>query len=279
MLGYREVLVLLDRTEDSARRLRLAAALAARFGAELQAGFPVSEFLRFFSSVDGLPQLSPEAVDALLNRHGRAVAEALGEARARFEAAVAEAGVAGRWIEVDGDEDGPLLALTQGADLVVAPRELHTPYGENKLTAAQIGMACGGPLLVVPPGTDAGDPCRKMLIAWSHTRESARLLRDAWPFVEQAASVAVVTVGDDPPNDKVEALRARFARRGQTVELICRRGSDWDAPDIVLAEAEAFGADLLAAGLYARPRLQQLLLGGMSRELLSRCPVPLLVSR
>src|SRR5690606_25323595 len=182
-------------------------------------------------------------------------------------------------IEVDGDEDGPLLALTQEADLVVAPRELHTPYGENRLTAAQIGMACGGPLLVVPPGTDGADPCRKILVAWSHTRESARLLRDAWPFVEQAASVAVITVGDDPPKDKVEALRERFARRGQTVELICRRGSDWDAPDIVLAEAEAFDADLLAAGLYARPRLQQLLLGGMSRELLGRCPVPLLVSR
>lgn len=278
-MAYREVLVLLDRTAESAGRLRFAAGLAARLGAELQAGFPVSEFLRFFSSVDGLPQLSPEAVDDLLNRHGRAVTEALDEARGRFEAVVAETGVAGRWIEVDGDEDGPLLALTQQADLVVAPRELHTPYGENKLSAAQIGMACGGPLLVVPPGAQSADPGRKVMVAWSHTRESARLLRDAWPLIEAADEAALVTVGDEPSPARLEALQQRFARRGQVVSIVHRPGPDSAAPDIVLAEAEAFGADLLAAGLYARPRLQQLLLGGMSRELLTRCPIPLLVSR
>lgn len=278
-MAYREVLVLVDRTAESLGRLRFAAGLAQRFGAELQAGFPVSEFLRFFSSVDGVAALPPRAVDDLLGEHGRRVEAALGEARGRFEAVVAEAGVAGRWIEVDGDESGPLLALGRSADLVVAPRDLHTPYGEHCLTAAQLGLACGGPVLIVPPGAAPADPCRRVLVAWRQTREAARALRDAWPLIEAAQAVALVTVGQDLEPDQAEAMTRRFARHGQQLTILSHQADDASAPDIVLEEAAAFGADLLVAGLYGRPRLQQLLLGGMSHELLARSPVPLLMSR
>jgi nucleotide-binding universal stress UspA family protein len=39
-----------------------------------------------------------------------------------------------------------------------------------------------------------------------------------------------------------------------------------------------FDIDLLIAGLYGHPRLQELVLGGVSRQLLHDVPAPLLLS-
>ena len=48
--------------------------------------------------------------------------------------------------------------------------------------------------------------------------------------------------------------------------------------DVLLSRAANFGADLIVAGAYHHSRLRESVFGGVTRDLLERMPVPLLLS-
>ena len=129
-------------------------------------------------------------------------------------------------------------------------------------------------LRALAPQTPIG---RRILIAWKGVREAARALRDAWPLIERADEVAVVMVGDVAA-DEVEQIRGRFARHGRNVEVFVEKEQDARAPEALRARVEDWKADLLVMGLYGRPRLAELVLGGVSREMIARAPCNLFVS-
>lgn len=274
---YKEILVIADHTDLSLRRINFAARLAARIDAELHTVFPVSQFLRFFGEESGAtPSLATDS--RLPAPEGERVPALHHETRRFFDTQLSEFKLSGKWIEVDGDDNGPLLSLARVSDLVITPREMVTPYSENRQTAAQLGLSCGGPVIVVPPEAGAGEPARRIVVAWADKREAARVLRDAWPLIEMADEVSLVTVGASLKPVE-ETLRQRFERRGQSVRLVEIEGRDGAAPDLILDYAMSSGADMLVMGLFGRPRVQQWLLGGMTSEMLARCPIPLFASR
>ena len=45
-----------------------------------------------------------------------------------------------------------------------------------------------------------------------------------------------------------------------------------------MAEAECREADLMVMGAYGHSRLREMLLGGVTHELLHECPVPLIIA-
>ncbi|NBU29721.1 MAG: universal stress protein, partial [Caulobacteraceae bacterium] len=69
-----------------------------------------------------------------------------------------------------------------------------------------------------------------------------------------------------------------FERHGRKANLILDRSKDGSVADILRNQVKALGADLVVMGLYGRPRLQELVLGGLSRDLLSDPPTAILVS-
>ena len=66
-------------------------------------------------------------------------------------------------------------------------------------------------------------------------------------------------------------------RHGVEPNLIEHDADDALAGDILRREARDRGADLVVMGLYGHTRLRELILGGVSRELLAEPPTPLLV--
>ena len=145
------------------------------------------------------------------------------------------------------------------------------------IEVATLGLACGGPVLIAPEACAWTEPPKRILVAWKNTREAARALHDAWPFLETAEEVTVVMVRPTGEESAAAALSEHLKRHGCNARIMVERDGP-SAAGILRRQAEALGADLVVMGLYGRPRVSEWVLGGVSREFLNDPPAPLLVS-
>ena len=141
----------------------------------------------------------------------------------------------------------------------------------------------GRPVLVVPEGSAAAIPPKRVVIAWSPTRESSRAVADAMPFLHRADTVSVVVIdpvvgetahGAEPGAD----IAAHLARHGLSVEVETRPSMNASVAYAVLLHARKVGADLVVAGGYGHSRIREAILGGTTRELLQTTHLPVLFS-
>lgn len=278
-MTFRDILVQVDDTPAAAPRLRAAADLARRFQAHLTGAFLASDAPpEFMSAGETYLTFTPELVADLLKTHADALERRGEAARQRFEAAAADVGARSEWRVMTGDSRAKLTAAARRADLVVMPR-LATPcLGAEKVEAAQVALACGGPVLIAPDGDFSPAVGKRILLAWNGGREASRALRDAWPLIAEADELHVLVVSPKGEGGPDAGLQRLLEHHGQTANLIVDASPDGSAGDVIARQAATLGADLVVMGLYGRPRVQELVLGGASRSMLDRLPVPLFVS-
>ena len=243
-MDLKDLLVHLDSGARAAERLRLALALARRHGARLT----------------GLFAESPVLGSSLLGRRDRgALASAAAAARARLEASCAAAGVTSRFWAIDGPE----VVDVVDAAVVCCRRVDLAIFGQQQGDAApvpeglveRVVAGAGRPVLVVPSSGEFADAGRRVVVAWTGSREAARALHDALPILERAESVLVLalqepTVGKDvsglPPLDLVDHLRTHGVRASYDRWLV----GELSAVDAVLNRASDEGADLAIVGAH-----------------------------
>lgn len=277
-MPFRQIIVQIDESPASGLRARAAADLAQRHGAHLTGVFLTSVYIRQYMAAESLSALPADVVQQVLTGHDAAVAKVAEEARAQFEAACAQNGVAHDWQMVGGDSPQPFVAVARRSDLTIFPRQAKACLSEHSLSAAQVALASGGPVLITPDDDYAPPVGRRVLVAWNGGREAARALHDAWPILEQAEAVHVLTVSPEGESDADGLLSALFAKRGVKAELFTDPSQDEAAVDVIARHVAERGADLLVMGLYGRPRLQELLLGGVSRAMVTASPIPIFAS-
>ena len=272
-MDYRSILVHLD-DHPSLAHVELAASLASRHGAALTGAYlvPTRELTPFTSAV--LP-------DSMVEHHLKDSGEAQARAEARFRDVAARHGFANAPFEApagDAVDAGALRA--RYADLVVAPQPRDAFEGD--LVHAVL-MQSGRPVLLVPESgaTTLGE---RVLVAWKESRESARAAADALPLLTHAKAVRVLSIG--AAND-AESAREVLADRDIAAWLAQHRieatvrhevAEDVDAGNFILSRAADFGADLIVMGAYSRPRLSEVVLGGVTRLMLQTMTVPVLMS-
>jgi hypothetical protein len=154
-MSYRQIL----------SRAALAATVARTSGAQLVGVFLRSEFLQNFRTGEAIAYMPPYDIEALLKEHAAAVAQAGEQAREIFERAAGEAGVASEWRVVDGDSNAVLVACARRSDLAVFPTSATASCGQHVITAADLSLASGGPVLVVPNGYAAPQIGKRVLVA------------------------------------------------------------------------------------------------------------------
>ena len=167
----------------------------------------------------------------------------------------------------------------QYADLVVLPQ----PYGDDvsgSAAEAFVGALFDGDatVLVCPAGTEqiASDIA---MIAWNGSREALSATRRAIPFLKQAKTVEVVlvdTLTDQP--DPGERLALMLSRHGIKVDIITQPQSPEPVSETLLRRARELQAGLLVMGAYGHSRLREYLVGGVTRDLLSRARIPVLLA-
>lgn len=277
-MTYQDILVHVDEHPSSKGRATAAATLAARLNARLTGVFLKSEFLRDAMVAESLAYMPPDALQALIEEEAAARLQASEAARGIFEAEAARAGASSDWLVVDGGRDQELITCARRFDLTVFPPIARVSLAFNDISAAAVALGSGGPVLVIPEGGAPAALAERVVVAWKGSRESARALRDAWPLLRQAKEVHVLMVSPRGEAGPEGLLQRHLENHGLKANLIVDRGHDASAGQIIRDHVASLKADLLVMGVYGRPRLQELVLGGVSHNLLADPPCALLLS-
>ncbi len=121
------------------------------------------------------------------------------------------------------------------------------------------------------------------MIAWNASREAARAVGDAASIIEGAKAVTIVTVDAKPGDLGIDEapgreLAAHLTRRGATVEIRNELSRGRSDSDVLLDTASGLDADIIVLGGYGHSRARELVLGGVTRELLRSADRPLFLS-
>lgn len=287
-----DILVRLDGTEPSDACLELAVDQAHRHGARV-IGLYVADVLRTVELAIGAAGRANSATLAMLvDRTHEGILGDAAEIEARFRERLRRRGVEGEWRFVQDRPPGEAVAShARCADFAVLGQD--DPHARRPLdrelpdwgpsVVERVLFSSGRPVLVVPYAGRFETVGRRVLVAWNASREAARALHDALPFVARAETVIVLTVdprrradghGDVPAAD----IASHLARHGVRATVAREAVESLGEADALLDRAADMSADLIVAGAYGHPRLRELLLGGVTRALLDRMTVPVLMS-
>ncbi|KQV51922.1 hypothetical protein ASC93_04490 [Massilia sp. Root335] len=282
IMEYKTILVHVDDSPEApdlvASAVRLAQAQGAHLVGMTQTG--ISRVIRETT----LPGVDLGDLTALLHDL-RAVAE--GRA-ANFDAMARHAGLASFEHRIDDEEPGLALALQAlYADLVIVGRTRPgTPALSDVAGLPEyVAMNSPCPVLVLPhPGTHAGahtGAFDRVMVAWNASPEAARAVRAALPLLARAKEVEVAVFDDDAssagsPEDAAEV--ARFLARHGVNATVTRHHPRGEVGNALLVLAEDRKAGLLVMGCYGHSRYREILLGGVSRTVLRRPTVPVLLA-
>lgn len=184
------------------------------------------------------------------------------------------------WIEPDSAAPWDFARHAFYADLMLlGQRDRHDPM--DPLLPADflpnLLMQSGRPAVVFPYAGKAGPIGRTVLVAWNESRESARALSAALPWLRTAASVHAVTYGGDV-QQPLERLRAFLHAHGVADPRLHASGHDGDVGNQLLSLGADLGADLLVMGCYGHSRAREWVLGGATRTVLESMTLPVLLS-
>lgn len=176
---------------------------------------------------------------------------------------------------------GVLVEYARLRDLTIVP----VPVGDyfDQWYAEAIIFGSGHPTLVLPHTRKRAGAFTLdvVAVAWDFSRPAARAVADALPLLEKAKKVHVLTVA----NEKVIESRrptAEFAkylgRHDVDVVLDTVDAADRRIGDILESYVTSCNADMLVMGAYGHSRIREFILGGATKSMLSRPPLPIFLS-
>jgi nucleotide-binding universal stress UspA family protein len=138
----------------------------------------------------------------------------------------------------------------------------------------------GRPILVVPYIFEEPGKLEMVLVAWDGSQAAARALGDSLPLLAQAKRVRVVTVEGvrEPANDHWRKEVVRHLKRHGIEAEADTLVSAGDTANTLLSHAADSGADLIVMGGYGHSRIREIVLGGVTREILRSMTIPVLMS-
>lgn len=289
-MPIRTIIVPLTGREDEMAALRTGLQLAQVQGARLEA-LHVSPDPYTAIQPYLIGYLGPDYPQQIISDFMKGCARTRRETEEKFLQAAEEAKV-----PITADEDSPaafpsaafcwltgdieqiLPARSRLADLVVMRRSSDDSSESDDNMAYGALFESGRPVLFVPPGQEARPVGKKVLIAWNGSVEATRAVNLALPLL--AGAKVLAWSGQEgkelllPPSD----LARYLGRHGIAAEFATPDISGKDAQASLTDTAAAFGADLIVMGAYTHSRLRETILGGLTDDMFSSSPIPVLMA-
>ena len=171
------------------------------------------------------------------------------------------------------------LARLYDLSVVLQPDPSISSY--DNIIPQAILFSSGGPMLMVPYIQKGPLDAQHVGIAWDGSRLAARAVRDAMPFLTAAKAVTVVVVNEDRMDageaspDQIVSHLARRGIKAHVERLTADRGN---VHGTILSVAADSNIGLLVMGGFGHSRLQERILGGMTRGMFESMTVPVLMS-
>jgi nucleotide-binding universal stress UspA family protein len=264
----KSVLAVSEGGPDAAMSFRLAARVAAQFGAAVDAlHLPVGPA---GGMVGGLA-MSGEAMPLIMNLDDERLEERTKESERAYKETLAL---------IKGSTYTPaktatldaMVAMGRCSDLVVLGRPGADPENVAPATVEAALYECARAVMIAPPIAGSG----------GFNFQAARALEYAMPFLEKATKVTLLVVGTKPDDVGASYLARNLGRNGINASI------DAIDPGAVSGRARGRallgythdrGGDLLVMGAYGRGQVLSFLgLGGATGKVISSCRVPLLMA-
>jgi len=280
-MSYKDLLVVLDSEATARERLDLATALAERFAAHLVGLYP----LPTPQAPRHLGYYDPALLDPFFAELRERASSAAVKMRETFEHVTGLRRLSAEWREITEGPDADPVLHARYADLAILgqldPDRVETESIQPR--PEQVALASGRPVLIVPYAGRFDNVGRRIVIAWNSTREAARAVSDAMPFLESADLVIVLTIdpreGPDGHGELPGAdIAVHLARHGVKAQIERTVSAGLPVGEVLLSRIADLGADLLVMGAYGHSRVRELLLGGATRSVLRSMTLPVLMS-
>ena len=277
-MSFKDIVVHVDDSRNADARTDLAIELAQRYDAHL-AGVYVKTPIYLPAYVAA--QVGPD----VLELQAKSSSEAAQKVSERFDEVTQKAGLNAEIRVGEGPIDEVVALHARYSDLAIIGQT--DPDGDAPADdldmAGHVVLYSGRPVLVVPYAGRFKEIGKRILVAWNGSREAARSVNDAMPFLEDAAQVTVLSVNPsdnrDPLGDLPGAdISLHFARHGVKVEASQIVADDIQVGDMLLSRVSDGGFDMVVMGGYGRSRLRELVMGGASRHLLHHMTVPVFMA-
>jgi nucleotide-binding universal stress UspA family protein len=272
----KDLLAIVDNAERAAPFLSNAVSLAERHGAHLTVvvltNYPLvavelAPFGSLFIPEDVLAKDEREklaAVRSLLDRSG--ISFEVRGIREDVALIPRYAGIEGRY-----------------ADLVLfgAPDGYEISWLRRRVIETEM-LSAGSPLMILPTSA-VPRPINHAVLGWNASPEAGRVARDLVSLAEPGAKIDVVVVdpsttdsghGAEPGSD----IARHLARHGFKVEVHQLPSCARPVADVLQGFARMRNADLLAIGAFAHSRIREVILGGVTRDLIEESNLPILMS-
>jgi nucleotide-binding universal stress UspA family protein len=176
------------------------------------------------------------------------------------------------WRQTEGSYASAVTMRAPAYDVMVVPNPSTTTPARE--IAEHTLLETGRPVLLSPARPEP-DPSSSAMIAWSPSLQAWRAVAAAVPLMAMARRVEIVSVGED--DAAVAESRADVIRylgwHGITATARQVKPLSRSLGDTLLHEASEAGIGMLVMGAYSHSRVRELLLGGVTRHVLSNVAV------
>jgi nucleotide-binding universal stress UspA family protein len=164
-------------------------------------------------------------------------------------------------------------------DLVVLARTPELSSERIQTLVAQVGRP-----LVIAPSKPVQVIGETVLVAWKDGPEAARALGAALPLLLRAKRVVILSVSENPAGDDTDLLSAEGVAKalkwhGIAAEVQMSYAPSVSASEKILEVAYGLDADLLVMGAYGHSRMREFVFGGVTRDILADCAIPVFMFR
>lgn len=159
-----------------------------------------------------------------------------------------------------------LSAESRLSDVVVFTADPSRGRGPLAEAFQQIVADEQRPVLIARDGLRVGGV---VAVAWDGGKEASRAARLALPLLEKARKAVILAAPKASARSfDAKRLQSYYAARGVEAEVDVLPDSG-DAGPVLLYAARKAEADILVAGAFGHPRLQEFIFGGTTRTLLN----------
>ncbi|HEY0848177.1 MAG TPA: universal stress protein [Noviherbaspirillum sp.] len=284
-MSYKTVLVHVDESRHAEQRIRIAAAIADKQDAHLVGGATTGVSPYIYRSGAAVQA----GTDTPLGYHLSALRDRARVALDKFETMARSLDASSYESALLDDEAGAGISLRgRYSDLVVIGQfdpEERSPVVMSDFPEYVL-MNAGRPVLMIPYVGRYDTVGRRVLVAWDGGISAARAVTQAIPMLRQAEIVELVVYNAEPDGKPGRAAHGEvpgadialfLARHGIKVDVI-QQQTRANVGDALLSLATDLGSDLLVMGGYGHPRFQEILLGGVTRTVITSMTLPVLMA-
>ena len=147
--------------------------------------------------------------------------------------------------------------------------------------AESIIFGSGRPVLILPRRGGYEFALDTVVIAWDGSRSAARAVADSLPVLQRVREIRVLTVVNEKQLSS-ESPAAELARHLERHGIVAKPdhidAAGRRIDEVLSSYLTSHQADFLVMGAYGHSRLREFILGGATRSMLLKPPLPVLLS-